>query len=241
MSKIILSKNTVAGEVSIPPERYRAYLRKEIEGFAPEIYCGAFQPWLNLHTGSTLGAVIEDYYKLQELKTMKERLTEKRFNIISRQDKALILAFDDKVKELGYDYGGTIGSGFGWGSYMIVYSKIGIKAKQVVARFYILESGIVLRLYFSNIDKHRAYIESTPPHIKNVFTGDHGNCNHCENGHRKDGFCKFRKIYTIDGRNYEKCNGVVFEFWQPDMEKLPDYIDLLTEFYAEKRKIYQRT
>ena len=167
---------------------------------------------------------------------MKDVICQERFALINTSDKAFILAFDDEIRKLGYDFGGDIGKGYCWGPYMIIYSKVGVKTKKVAARIYIRESSIVLRLYFSNIDKHRAFIENAPQHIKNVFTGSHGNCNHCENGHRKDGNCKFRKTYILDGCNYEKCNGVVFEFRQPNIEKLPDYMDLLKEFYAKKRR-----
>ena len=155
--------------------------------------------------------------------------------IITTPDKDFIIAFDKAMRELGYSFGGNIGTGYGMGKYMIIYAKTGVKATQVAARIYIRESSIVLRLYFSNIDKHRAYIENAPTHIMNVFTGEHGNCNHCEHGHRKDGFCKFRKTYTLSGQEYEKCNGIVFEFWQPEMVKLPDYTALLNEFYGKAR------
>ena len=168
---------------------------------------------------------------------MKDVISQERFDFIGTSDKEFILAFDTGMRELGYDFGGDIGSGNCWGRYMVIYSKLGVTAKQVVARIYIREYDIVLRLYFSDIDKHRAYIENAPPHIKAVFTGEHGDCKHCENGHGKDGICKFRKSYTLEDRRFEKCNGVVFEFWKPDMEKLPDYIDLLKEFYAGKRRM----
>ena len=35
----------------------------------------------------------------------------------------------------------------------------------------------------------------------------------------------------------EKYSGVVFEFWQLDMAKLPDYMNLLREFYEKKVKV----
>jgi len=35
----------------------------------------------------------------------------------------------------------------------------------------------------------------------------------------------------------EKCNGVTFEFRDPCVEKLKDYIDLFTEFYPAKRTV----
>jgi len=167
---------------------------------------------------------------------MKDVLGEDRFQIIEEADKNFILAFDEAMQKLGYDFGGEIGSGYCWGPYMIIYAKTGVKAKKVAARVFIRKDCIVLRLYFTNIDKHRAYIENAAPNIKEVFTGERGDCSHCEGGHRKDGFCKFRKTYSIDGQDYEKCNGIVFKFWWPDLEKLPDYMGLLKEFYAAKRR-----
>lgn len=164
---------------------------------------------------------------------MQTILTEERFQFISEEDREFILAFNREISKLGYDFGGSIGSGYCWGKYMIIYSKTGVKNKQVAARIYIRDSSIVLRLYLNQIDKHRAFLESTPAHIKDVFTGEHAECKHCHND--KDGVCKFRKTYTIDSKYFEKCNGVTFEFWKPDLQKLPDYINLLREFYPTKK------
>ena len=44
-----------------------------------------------------------------------------------------------------------------------------------------------------------------------------------------------RKNYIIDGKQIEKCSGIVFEFWNPATEKLIDYINLLAEFYPVKK------
>lgn len=164
---------------------------------------------------------------------MKNLLSEERFNNISTENKAFILAFDDAISKLGYGFGGKIDSGFCWGKYMIIYSKIGVKSKQVAARIYIRESSIVLRLFLNKINRHYEYIENAPPFIKEVFTGEYGNCHHCHND--KDGICKFRKTYTLGNNYIEKCNGITFEFWEPDLEKLPEYINLLKEFYPNKR------
>lgn len=81
----------------------------------------------------------------------------------------------------------------------------------------------------NNIDKHRCYIEHAPDYIKDVFTGEHGNCTHCHN--EKDGRCKFRKAYTLENRYIEKCNGATFEFREPNLEKLGEYVGLLKEFF----------
>lgn len=164
---------------------------------------------------------------------MINAISESRFDFISDTDKQFIIAFDEEMKRLGYDFGNDIGSGFCWGRYMIIYSKKGVNSKKVIARIYIRDDGsIVLRLFLNDIDKRRAYIENTEPYIKNVFTGLHGDCSHCKND--KDGVCRFRKTYTLDGRLIEKCNGIVFEFHMPDVTKLPGYVGLLREFYKTK-------
>lgn len=230
--KVILTENTVIGEHQVIPEKYRAYFKQSIEGFSPEVFCGDYKYWLNACNGKTLGEAKSDYYEYQKQKSMKDRLSEERFNIISEPDKTFILAFDEEINKLGYSFGGNIGWGACWGIYMIIYSKGGIKGKQVTSRIFIREGSIILRLFFNNIDKHSDYIENTPHYIKNVFTGTHGNCS-CN---PKKENCGFRKIYTIDGRQIEKCSGIVFEFHQPDLDKLPGYAGLLKEFYPVKVK-----
>lgn len=165
---------------------------------------------------------------------MKTLLSTDKFDFISAEHKEFIVAFTEEIAKLGYGFGDEIGLGYCWGKYMIIYAKLGVKNKQVAARIYIRENAIVLRLYLNQIDKHRVYIENAPNFIKDVFTGEHGMCNHCHN--EKEGLCKFRKTYTIDHIFIEKCNGITFEFWQPDLEKLPEYMGLLREFYLAKKK-----
>ena len=164
---------------------------------------------------------------------MSNILTENRFEFISADHKAFILAFNSEIEKLGYDFGSQIGSGFCWGKYMLIYRKTGVKSEKVYARIYIRDTSIVLRLFLNDIDKHRSFIEHAPAYIHDVFTGDHGKCNHCHN--EKDGKCRFRKTYTIDGRLIEKCNGVTFEFHEPSISKLKDYLALFTEFYPGKK------
>lgn len=165
---------------------------------------------------------------------MKAILEENRFDIVSKENKDFILAFNDEITKLGYDFGGNIGSGFCWGKYMVIYSKTGVKNKQVAARIYIRENSIVLRLFLNQIDKHREYIEKSKDFIKDVFTNDFGRCKHCRD--EKEVNCKFRKSYRLDDELIEKCNGVTFEFWEPNLDKLPDYIDLFKEFFPLRRK-----
>jgi len=118
---------------------------------------------------------------------------------------------------------------------MIIYTRSGVKSKNVFARIYIRDSSIVLRLFFSNIDKHREYIENAPSHIKGVFVGDFGKCQHDKDD--KDGKCQFRKTYTIDDQLIEKCNGLTFEFHNPRIQEINGYIGLFTEFYPKKKAV----
>jgi hypothetical protein len=117
---------------------------------------------------------------------------------------------------------------------MLIYRKSGVKSEKVFARIYIRDTGLVLRLFLNAVDKHRSYVESAPAHIKDVFVGEAGNCQHCKN--QKDGLCQFRKTYTIEDRFIEKCSGIVFEFHQPGIEKIPDYMALFTEFFPGRKR-----
>lgn len=165
---------------------------------------------------------------------MQALLQEDRFAILSPDDMAFICAFDQEMTALGYDFGGKVGKGYCWGRYMIIYTKTSVKNKKVVARIYIRDNGIVLRLFLNGIDKHRAFVENAPAHIKDVFVGDQGKCRHC--GKNPDDSCMFRKTYTLEDRFIEKCNGVTFEFHQPSLTKLADYISLFTEFYPVRKR-----
>jgi hypothetical protein len=165
---------------------------------------------------------------------MNNFLNQEQFGFISSSDKGFMHAFDHEMTRLGYDFGDKIGGGYCWGRYMVIYTKSGAKSKKVFARIYIRDESIVLRLFFTAIDKHRKFIENAPSHIKDVFIGGHGNCQHCHND--KDGACRFRKIYTLDDRLMEKCNGVAFEFPNPSIQRIPDYISLFTEFYPGKKR-----
>jgi len=171
---------------------------------------------------------------------MKEILKEDRFRLISDGDKAFMMAFNDRMAKLGYDFGGKIGSGFVWGKHMVIYRKSETKNKKVFARIYIRkDDSIDLRLFFSKIDRHRAYIENSPDHIKMPFAGDYGDCQHCHN--EKDGICRFRKTYTLEGRQIEKCNGTTFLFPKPRTERITDYVNLFTEFYPGRKQGRKQT
>lgn len=154
-------------------------------------------------------------------------LCEDRFDFLNSKDKQFILAFTDELDALGYAYD-NIGSGFCWGKYMLIYRKAGAKTKTVYARIYMRDSGIVLRLFLNNVTKHAETIKSAPNFIKEVFLGSYGTCKHC-----KGDACKFRKDYIIDGTKHEKCNGVTFEFYQPTIERLPEYLRLFKAFFPK--------
>lgn len=165
---------------------------------------------------------------------MTEFLEAPDYDFIPPGDKAFTYAFDAEMNRLGYDFGGKIGPGYCWGRYMLIYTKSGVKSKQVYARIYVREQGVVLRLYLNAIDQHRVYIENTPAYLKEVFTGPQGICQHCEDKPKDQ--CIFRKTYTLDGVFIEKCSGVVFEFHQPSTDKLADYIGLFNEFYPARKR-----
>ena len=169
---------------------------------------------------------------------MKDILKEKRFDFISKENKKFIEEFTKQMNLMDYDFGETIGDGYCWGHFMVIYSR----KKKVIARIFIRDNGIriwggkehkwekciVLRLFFSNIDKHMKYIENAPPHIKLPFLNDQGLCNDC--GEK----CHNRKIYSINGNQVKKC-GYVFTFTDPKTEYINDYVNILKEFYVKKQ------
>ena len=118
---------------------------------------------------------------------------------------------------------------------MIIYTKADVKSKKSFARIYLREDDLILRMYFSNVDKHRQAIEQAPDYIHQAFTGDYGACKHCHNM-KEDGSCSHRKSYTIHGKQYEFCDGFAFWFFSPDLARIPEYIKLFLAFYPEKRK-----
>ncbi len=159
------------------------------------------------------------------------QLEEKCADFIRAEDKEFVVAVTQALKELGYTHNG-LEKGYMWGKYMMIFRKAGVKSKKVYARMYIQENHIVLRMYFSNVTKHAAYIEGCPDFIKNVFVGEYANCGHCSG---ED--CVHRKRYEISGVKYEKCDGYTFEFHDTTMENLPDYLGLFCEFFPPKKTV----
>ena len=163
---------------------------------------------------------------------------EVRFDYLSPENKSFLLHFDREMGRLGYGFGGEIGSGYCWGKHMLIYRRSGAKSPRVFARVYLRETGISLRYFLNDIDRHRKYLESAPGHIQAPFIGPYGDCRHCHN--EKDGKCRFRKSYTLFNRFIEKCNGYTFEFPNSTVEKLPDYIALFLEIFPARQAIGSR-
>lgn len=162
---------------------------------------------------------------------IEKHMSEESFHFIQERDRIFIIEFTKALEKMGYTYGGEIGSGYCWGKYMLIFRKAKVKSKNVVARIYIKEDSIVLRLFFNNVTRNAAYISASPEHIKDAFTSDYGTCKHCKGDN-----CKFRKDYEIDGIKYEKCNGTTFEFHNPEIGNLSDYLALFKEFYPLSKR-----
>lgn len=166
---------------------------------------------------------------------MKDLLKEEAYSFVSSKDKEFIIAFDAEMDRQGYTSSQTIGDGYCWGRKMIIYTKAGVKSKKSYARIYLREDDLILRMYFSNVDKQRQAIELAPDYIQQAFTGDYGVCKHCHNM-KEDGSCSHRKSYTIHSKQYEFCDGFAFWFFSPDLARIPEYIKLFLAFYPEKGK-----
>jgi hypothetical protein len=174
---------------------------------------------------------------------IEELLKEKRFDFVSEKNKEFIIEFSNKIKPLNYFFDGSIGSGFERGNYQIIYTLNGIKnSRSVIARIFIRDNckinlwgkevkftkNNVLRLYFSNINKHIKYIENAPLMIKERFIDDTGMCKYCNEQ------CYKRKTYTINGKEMVKCCDI-FEYIDPKLKDINNYVDILNEFYGKKR------
>lgn len=165
---------------------------------------------------------------------MKSLLQNETYNFIKADDKDFIIAFDREMKRLGYTCNKSIGDGYCWGKKMLIYTKAGVKSKKSYARIYIRDNDLILRMYFSNVDKQAQYIEQAPQYIQEAFIGDYGTCKHCHNM-KADGTCSHRKCYTLSERQYELCDGFAFWFFTPTIVQIPEYISLFLKFYPEKK------
>jgi len=182
--------------------------------------------------GADVNAKIEEVQNIIAYdRGLKGTLSEDMFDVISAVDRAFIHAYDEKMNELGYDFGNRL-----WGASdytEIAYVKTGVKSKNIFSRIKIIhiDGKIQLRLYFNNVDNHREHIENAPQYIKNVFAFEGGDCRGASCG-----FCPSGgKIYTIDGKEYYKCMYCLGVIENPSVERLADYIALFMLFNPPKK------
>jgi len=187
------------------------------------------------------------------MEKMADLMAQEKFSIVSNADKTLLIALDEEMAKLGYGIYESIDA-WEWSKnwfkarYQINYTITKMKKRKYMAHVFIKDDGsvILLRLLTekiganshntrqescSFIDPHREYIENAPAHVKELFTKK-SDCNHTHEN--ENGFCWRLDTYTINNVVYEKCVGKGFDFWNPTMEKLPDYMDLLSELKPKK-------
>ncbi len=152
-----------------------------------------------------------------------------QLSYLSATDRRFVARFDEAMKAAGFPDGGRLGPGYCWGRHLVAYAKGRPGSERQVARVYLRDDGITLRLYLSDLDKHRAYLERASEAILAPFLAGFGDCVHCHN-QRPDGTCKFRKSYTLFGYLTDKCNGLTFEYRTPAEADIPSYLALLAEF-----------
>jgi len=230
---IMSKKETLSAATEImwgnhPVSDYRNFLYqavgKDIIDSKPDFY-----KWIYHHTGKTIGEVADDIHRGYAPTTMTELLAERRCEHISETDKAFIVAFDKAMNDAGYDCENIISSGLTWSQMMIIYGKTGTKSRPIAARLYIHADGeIYFRFFLNKVDKHIAYIENAPSHVKNAFKFEGGDCTSC-NVH-----CKHGKVYTIDRQQMQKCSHNTFPFYHTATDALPDYMELFARFYPLK-------
>ncbi len=168
---------------------------------------------------------------------MEMILSGKDFAYVGASERAFLIALDKSLYDLGFVRTG-IGDFARWGNYTVAYLKPHVKAKNYISKVFFDGNTVTFRLYFKDIDQHAGYIERAPDMIKDPFINDEGKCQHCKasEGNLTDDACKHRKIYTIGGKVYEKCDGEVFYFHDLNLAKLNEYMSLIAEFYPVKNK-----
>lgn len=144
------------------------------------------------------------------------------YNALSEKSQRFIAEFNKKMNSIGYSYGSGATSGFCWGYGQFAYSRKPEKKKDYVCRLYIREDYLVVRLFLKNVDAYSDFIENSEPYIQDAFINDFGKCNGCKQT------CGHRKTYIINRKTYNKCDGMTFEFYNLDIESIPNYIQLLT-------------
>jgi hypothetical protein len=163
-------------------------------------------------------------------------LSDEQYSFIGSKDKNFIIAFNDAMTVAGFENNG-IQPYVVFGKYKIEYYRPGNKTHKYVARIYLRDNEIVLRMYFSNIDKRRDSIEDSPEYIKKPFVDDSHKCKiNCKGMRMNDGKCRYQKKYTIDNMIYLKCSGESFMYYNMDGENASEYVELLATFYPKKKR-----
>ena len=226
-----LTEDTVIGSRKITAVEFRKFFKKTLGDDYEKnpVARNIIKVSLN-YKGKTLREILEECDSPLDSKNLEEILMEDRFKVISTSDKSFIISFDEAMTEAGYDFGGAI---IGNKDLMaIVYGKTGTKTRPRPACFHIYDSGaICLKLYLHKVDSRRQYVENASEHIREIFTNDMGKCNACN---FRNGKCKYNctKTYVISGHLFHKC---YFELTNLAVKNIPDYIDLLSEFYPMKK------
>jgi hypothetical protein len=155
----------------------------------------------------------------------------------SEEERAFILAFDEAIQREGYTSDG-IQPYVCWGKYVISYYRADVKTKRYAARIFLRSDGLLFRMYFSDIDAHADAIEQLPEDIKAAFFSEYGRCKHCDSKAGKvPGRCMHRKTYSLEGKQFEMCDGLVFLFPNHSVEAVQQYIELLRVFYPPKSRL----
>jgi len=221
-----LTENTVIGSRKITAAEFRIFFEKTL-GKDYEKY-SVIHSFIKVplnHKGKYLKEIIEECFNPSGAKSLDSILSERRFSNVSESDKSFIVAFNKAMNEMGYGF--NIGGNKD--AMIIAFEKTNPKSRP--AYFVIDNNNVILRLFMAKIDAHRQFIENAPAHIKNLFTDKQGRCTGCN---FRDGKCKYNvtKTYTIDGHLVHKCEFVITNL---TVENIPDYIDLLSEFYLKKK------
>ena len=170
---------------------------------------------------------------------MKNLLGNDKYSYVNEEDKAFIIALDDAVVGLGYAHNGIEDHAENDG-FEIRYYRTGLKTRKYCVKSYFRGGVFTFRMLFTNIDRHREYIENAPDFIKQPFVNAKSVCKRgtfsgCI-GQRSDK-CSYKKTYTIDSILHEKCSYGTFVFDNPCIENIPRYMELLTTFFPGQKRI----
>lgn len=167
---------------------------------------------------------------------MKKLLLDSNHRYVSDEVRAWLIEFESQMEQLGFAKM-VIGDFARWGNDTVAFLKPNVKAKTYIVKISFDGQSVHLRLYCRNVTKIQSYIETAPAHIRDIFTNDIGNCTHCVVGGsvKSDGSCSHRKIYTINGSEYTKCDGKVFYVNNFSQYPIEDSIALIREIQHIKK------